>query len=76
MMTDRDLVYQGKPQLYGTQLLTRDGITAFEPIEDIERLDERRAGMGLGPIADYMKLYGMTELIIHPIKKNSIITGQ
>lgn len=76
MMTDRDLVCQGKPQLYGTQLLTRDGITAFEPIEDIERLDERRASMGLGPIADYMKLYGMTELIIHPIKKNSIITGQ
>lgn len=67
-MTDRDLVHQGKPQLYGTQLLTQDGITAFEPIEDIEHLDERRANMGLGPIADYMKLYGMTELKIHPAK--------
>lgn len=67
-MTDRDLIHQGKPQLYGTQLTTIDGITAFDPIEEIEHLDERRASMGLGPIADYMKLYGMTELKTHPVK--------
>lgn len=67
-MTDRDLIHHGKPQLYGTQLLIQDGITAFELIEDIENLDERRANMGLGPIADYMKLYGVTELTIHPAK--------
>lgn len=68
-MTDRDLVHQGKPQLYGTQLTTIDGITAFDPIEDIERLDERRASMGLGSIASYMAIYGMTELLVHPIKQ-------
>lgn len=67
-MTDRDLIHQGKPQLYGTQLTTIDGITAFDPIEEIEHLDERRASMGLGPIADYMKLYGMTELKTHLVK--------
>lgn len=68
-MTDRDLVHQGKPQLYGTQLTTIDGITAFDPIEDIEHLDERRASMGLGSIASYMAIYGMTELLVHPIKQ-------
>lgn len=67
-MTDRDLIHQDKPQLYGTQLLTQDGITAFYPIEDIKHLDQRRASMGLKPIADYMKYYGMTELVIHPAK--------
>lgn len=65
-MTDRDLLFQGKPQLYGTQLQTIDGVTAFYPIEDVENLDARRRSMVLGPISDYMALYGMKELVIHP----------
>lgn len=65
-MTDRDLTHNGKPQLYGTQLLTIDDFTAFEPIADIGNLDERRNEMGLGSIEPYMKSYELTDLVIHP----------
>ncbi|MCR4829338.1 MAG: hypothetical protein K5864_07745 [Bacteroidales bacterium] len=68
MMTDRDRNHQVKPQLYGSQLVTIDDFTAFKPIEDIANLNARRASMGLGPIEDYMAIYGLTELVIHPAK--------
>jgi hypothetical protein len=48
-LTDRVLVAQGRPQLYGTQF--RHG--GPQPIEDPEHLDERRAAVGLEPFADY-----------------------
>jgi len=66
MMTDRDLNHQGKPQIYGSQLVTIDNFTAFEPIEEIDNLNARRTSMNLGPIEDYMAIYGLTELVIHP----------
>jgi hypothetical protein len=48
-LTDRVLVAQGKPQLYGTQF----GVSGPQPIEDEAHLDERRAAVGLEPFADY-----------------------
>lgn len=49
-LTDRVLVAEGKPQVYGTQF--RD-ITEPFPIEDIDQVDERRAQVGLEPLAQY-----------------------
>ena len=65
-LTDRVLVKEGKPQLYGTQydfvrapdgslLADAEGkVQALPPlVEDAARLDERRLAMGLGPWRDY-----------------------
>lgn len=54
MLTDRLLITEGLPQTYGTQYAVRvDGgghLTHLLPeVEDIDRLDERRAEAGLGP---------------------------
>ncbi|MGW9032008.1 DUF6624 domain-containing protein [Streptomyces sp. NPDC055722] len=54
-LTDRVLVADGQPQLYGTQYTHEDDGTNLrpQPIADPERLDERRAAMGLEPHAEY-----------------------
>jgi hypothetical protein len=54
-LLDRVRMHQGKPQIYGTQFRTRDGVTEAHPIEDPNHLDERRRAVGLGPWADYEK---------------------
>ena len=69
-MTDRDLKHQRKPQLYGTQFLGQDGITALYPIADIEHLAERRERAHLGPIENYLASYDLTEILIHPALVN------
>lgn len=65
-MTDRDLDHQDKPQLYGTQGLTRDGLTGMHLIEDIEHLNERRRSVDMGPIEDYLPHLDMADFYIHP----------
>ena len=62
LMEDRVLIYQDKPQVYGTQVRTNatTGKADFYPIQDEAHVDERRASMGLGPLADYAKVFGFT----------------
>ena len=52
---DRVLVQQGKKQVYGTQFDTdaATGKCEPKPIEDPERVDERRIRAGMGPLAEY-----------------------
>jgi hypothetical protein len=58
LTVDRVLVHQGKKQIYGSQFKsTPSGGMEPDPIEDVERLDERRAQMGLGPFEEYRKLF-------------------
>jgi hypothetical protein len=52
-LEDRVRVNAGQPQLYGTQFTVTDGELGPSPIEDLARLDERRAEAGLEPFADY-----------------------
>ena len=52
-LEDRVRVNADQPQLYGTQFTVTDGELGPSPIEDRERLDERRAEAGLEPFADY-----------------------
>lgn len=52
-LVDRTRMHRGEPQLYGTQYrYTRDSGLRLHEVEDPERLDERRAAVGLGPHAE------------------------
>lgn len=58
-MEDRMLMNAGKPQRYGTQAYVLDNegesIIYIWPVENPERLNERRAEVGLSPIEDYLE---------------------
>jgi hypothetical protein len=58
MLEDRLLVDEGKPQIYGSQLAANP--LRFEPIEDEALVDERRRSVGLEPLAEYAKHFGLT----------------
>jgi hypothetical protein len=53
MLVDRVLIHEGKPQRFGTQF--GDDGSGLKPgkMEDPEHVDQRRALVGLGPLADY-----------------------
>lgn len=53
-LTDRVLVAEGKPQIYGTQPDFVDGRYVAAALVDPERVDERRGEVGLGPLAAYI----------------------
>lgn len=52
-LEDRVRVHAGQPQLYGTQFTVIGGEFRPSPIEDPQRLDQRRAEAGLEPFAAY-----------------------
>jgi hypothetical protein len=53
-LQDRTLVNAGLPQIYGTQIAdVQDGAPVPWPCEDPERMDERRASVGIEPFAVY-----------------------
>lgn len=60
-LEDRTRVNSKQPQLYGTQFDVVDGTFISMPIEEPERVDERRRQMGLGTlkeaVADMYKKY-------------------
>lgn len=53
LLTDRVLVHQAKPQRYGTQFTGSGDELKPQPIEDPAHVDQRRAALGLGSLADY-----------------------
>lgn len=54
-LTDRVLLAEGASQIYGTQMGQVDG--AYQPCDlaDPENVDERRASVGLQPLAEYLR---------------------
>jgi hypothetical protein len=54
-LTDRVLVNEGKPQRYGTQFRSQDGVNVPQPMEDPAHVDALRAGVGLKPLAEHVK---------------------
>lgn len=52
---DRMAVREGKRQIYGTQFKESNGELVPEPIDDEAHVDERRAKVGLPPLAEYRK---------------------
>jgi Family of unknown function (DUF6624) len=55
-LTDRVLLAEGQQQEYGTQLAGRDGRWQPRQLRDSGTVDQRRAAVGLGPIADYLAM--------------------
>jgi hypothetical protein len=55
-LTDRILVGEGKPQLYGTQFHNVDGKLVPQPIEDEANVDILRALVGLPSLVEYRKV--------------------
>jgi len=53
-LVDRVLVNSGSPQVYGTQCRSVDGELVSQEIEDASEVDQRRASVGLGPVAEYL----------------------
>jgi hypothetical protein len=62
LFKDRVLLRQGHKQIYGSQISYdhQTGEHFVAPLEDPDHVDERRKSVGLGSLADYVKLWGMT----------------
>ncbi|GIJ45543.1 hypothetical protein Val02_24290 [Virgisporangium aliadipatigenens] len=53
-LRDRMLTNEGRPQVYGTQIAgVEDGRPVPWPVEEPERMDQRRAEVGIPPFAAY-----------------------
>jgi hypothetical protein len=62
MLEDRILMREGKKQIYGSAVQSgpeTGGKLVLHPIEDEEHVDERRAAVGLRPLAEYLKEFGL-----------------
>jgi tetratricopeptide (TPR) repeat protein len=62
LLEDRVALREGRKQIYGSQIST-NSITKksfVSPLEDPDNVDKRRAEVGLGPLADYIKNWGLT----------------
>jgi len=62
-LTDRVRVQRGLPQLYGTQASIVLGQLQFAPIQDTAGVDQRRASVGLDPLAEYRRQLERAHLI-------------
>lgn len=56
-LLDRVLIRRGEPQVYGTQFTMRDGVPEPHPIRDSHEVGDRRAEIGLEPMAEYAKRF-------------------
>jgi hypothetical protein len=56
LLIDRVLVHDSLPQRYGTQFSLRNGRLVMDPVEDEAGLEQRRAGMGLPTMDEYIKV--------------------
>ncbi len=65
LLEDRVLTTQGKKQIYGSQLRTNEktGKYEFYPIEREANVDKRRASVGLEPLEQYAKYFGVDYIL-------------
>jgi len=69
LLEDRVLMRKGKEQIYGSQLKTDStGKYIFYPIKDEINVNTRRVKVGLGPLEDYAKYFGIDYVL--PTSKN------
>lgn len=60
MMQDRILMREGKKQIYGSQVVyNKTGEQIFYPIEDETNVNIRREKVGLQPLEEYAKYFGI-----------------
>lgn len=60
LMIDRNLTDRGKSQIYGSQMRETEKYVKLYPIVDEHEVDQRRAAVGLGPLAIYLKEFGIS----------------
>ena len=62
LLEDRVALGEGKKQIYGSQVgrNRESGKYYVLPLEDPDNMDKRRAAVGLGSLADYLKNWGLT----------------
>jgi hypothetical protein len=69
LLEDRVLTKQGKKQIYGSQInVDSAGKYHFFPIKDEANVNKRRLKVGLGPLEDYAKYFGL-EYVLASKKK-------
>lgn len=59
LLVDRVRMRKGEKQLYGSQIQMEEGSFVIYPIEDEPNVNKRRAAMGLGPLEEYVKQWGI-----------------
>lgn len=71
LLEDRVALRTGKKQIYGSQIGTdpETGKNYVMPLEDPEHVDERRAGVQLGPLKDYVSRWDI-DWDVETYKKN------
>jgi hypothetical protein len=62
LLEDRVALGEGKRQIYGSQIGRDNAIQKYYilPLDDPDNVDKRRAEVGLGPLADYVKRWNIT----------------
>jgi hypothetical protein len=61
LLEDRIEIRNGRKQIYGSQLgMDANNRYYVSPLVDPDHVDQRRASVGLEPLADYVKLWDMT----------------
>ena len=60
LMDDRIRMHRKERQWYGSQTVTIEGKSYVWPIENAKNVDDRRNNVQLPPLADYLKLMGLT----------------
>lgn len=65
LMQDRILMRQDKKQIYGSQVIFNKttGAQEFHPIEDEKNVNIRRAKMGMQPLEEYAKFFGINYVL-------------
>ena len=56
-LTDRVLLAEGQPQVYGTQVTRQGGAWVPRNLRDADGVDERRAAANLGPLTEYLRRF-------------------
>ncbi len=56
VLTDKILVAEKKPQIYGTQFKIENGKMYLREVIEPEKLEERRAEINLPPMEEYLKM--------------------
>jgi hypothetical protein len=74
LLEDRIAMWEGRKQIYGSQLYydEKKGKYFVSPIEDPDNVDKIRAEVGLGPISEYVKNWGI-EWNLEEYKKEQML---
>ena len=59
LVEDKVALRKGQKQLYGSVVVTVGNKNYVAPIEDVENLNKRRTALGLKPMNEYLKNWGI-----------------